>query len=52
MREQILSLLEKNSRIGINELAVLLGKEEIEVANEIKKLEEERVICGYHTLID
>ena len=52
MREQLLSLIEKNSRIGINELAVLLGKEEIEVANEVKKLEEERVICGYHTLID
>ena len=52
MREQILSLLEKNSRIGISELAVLLGREEIDVANEIKKLEEERIICGYHTLID
>ena len=52
MREQLLSIIEKNSRIGISELAVLLGKEEIEVANEIKKLEEERVICGYHTLID
>ena len=52
MREQLLALLEKNSRIGISELAVLLGKEEIDVANEIKKLEEERVICGYHTLID
>ncbi|MBR1619540.1 Lrp/AsnC family transcriptional regulator [bacterium] len=52
MREQLLALIEKNSRIGISELAVLLGKEEIEVANEIKKLEEERVICGYHTLID
>lgn len=52
MREELLALLEKNSRIGINELAVLLGREEIDVANEIKKLEEERVICGYHTLID
>ena len=52
MREQLLALIEKNSRIGISELAVLLGREEIEVANEIKKLEEERVICGYHTLID
>ena len=52
MREQLLALIEKNSRIGISELAVLLGKEEIDVANEIKKLEEERVICGYHTLID
>jgi len=52
MREQLLSIIEKNSRIGISELAVLLGKDEIEVANEIKKLEEEHVICGYHTLID
>jgi DNA-binding Lrp family transcriptional regulator len=52
MREQLLSIIEKNSRIGISELAVLLSREEIEVANEIKKLEEERVICGYHTLID
>ncbi len=52
MREQLLSIIEKNSRIGLNELAVLLGKDELEVANEVKKLEEERVICGYHTLID
>jgi DNA-binding Lrp family transcriptional regulator len=52
MREELLSIIEKNSRIGINELAVLLGKEEIEVANEIKKLEEEGIICAYHTLID
>ncbi len=52
MREQLLSLIEKNSRIGISELAVLLGKEEIDVEKENKKLEEERVICGYHTLID
>lgn len=52
MREELLSIIEKNSRIGINELAVMLGKEEIEVANEIAKLEEERIICGYHTLID
>ncbi len=52
MREELLSIIEKNSRIGINELAVLLGKEEIEIANEIKKLEEEHIICGYHTLID
>ena len=46
MREELLSIIEKNSRIGIKELAVRLG------ANEIAKLEDERVICGYHTLID
>ncbi len=52
MKEQILSIIEKNSRISIKDLAVLLGTEEIEVANELKALEEEGVICGYHTMID
>ena len=52
MREQILSIIEKNSRIDIKELAVILGIEEIDVANELKALEEEGVICGYHTMID
>ena len=52
MREELLSIIEKNSRIGIKELAILLGKEEIDVANEIAKLESEGIICGYHTLIN
>ena len=52
MREELLSIIEKNSRIGINELAILLGKEEIDVANEIAKLESDGIICGYHTLIN
>ena len=52
MREELLSIIEKNSRIGINELAILLGKEEIDVANEIAKLESEGIICWYHTLIN
>ena len=52
MREELLSIIEKNSRIEITELSVLLGKPEIDVANEIKKLEEEGIICAYHTLID
>lgn len=52
MREELLSIIEKNSRIGIKELAVMLGISEIDAANEIAKLESEGVICGYHTLID
>ena len=52
MREQILAVIEKNSRREIKELAILLGYPEIDVANEIKKMEEEGIICGYHTLID
>lgn len=52
MREKILSIIEKNSRVDIKELAIILGVPEIDVANELKAMEEEGVICGYHTLID
>lgn len=52
MREKILSIIEKNSRIDLKELAVILGVEEADVANELQALETEGVICGYHTMID
>lgn len=52
MREQILSIIEKNSRIDLKELAVILGVEEIDVVNELAAMEAEGIICGYHTLID
>ena len=52
MREELLQIIEKNSRINIDDLAKMLGKDEIDVANEIKKLEEDGTICGYHTLIN
>ncbi len=52
MREELLSIIEKNSRIGLNELAVLLGRSEEEVLNELENLEKEGIICGYNTLID
>ena len=52
MREKILTIIEKNSKIDLKELAIILGEEEIDVANEMKAMEEEGIICGYHTLID
>lgn len=52
MREKILTFIEKNSRIDLKELAIILGVEETVVVKELEKMEEERVICGYHTLID
>lgn len=52
MREELLSIIEKNSRIGLNELAVLLGVEEADVLAELETLERDGIICGYHTLID
>ena len=52
MREKILRNLEANSRIDLKELAIMLGAKEAEVANEVAKMEEEHIICGYHTLIN
>lgn len=51
-RNEILKYLEKNSRVDLGELAVLLGTEEALVANEIADMEQEKIICGYHTMID
>lgn len=52
MREKILNYIEKNSRVELKELAVLLGMEQVDVANELSNMENEGIICGYHTLID
>ncbi|MCI9142295.1 MAG: Lrp/AsnC family transcriptional regulator [Lachnospiraceae bacterium] len=52
MREALLAIIERNSRIDIKELAILLGVEEAAVANELANMEAEGIICGYHTLID
>jgi len=52
MKEELLAILEKNSRIDFSQLAVLIGTSEEEVLKEIEELERERVICGYHTLIN
>lgn len=52
LRKQILLYLEKNSRVDLGELAVLLGTDEVIVANEMATMEKEKIICGYHTLIN
>lgn len=52
MREQILAIIEKNSRIDVKELAVIMGTDELTAASELAAMEAEGVICGYHTMID
>ena len=52
MRDQIFTFIERNSRVNLQELAVILGSDEVTVANEISKMEQEQIICGYHTMID
>ncbi|MFP4698233.1 MAG: Lrp/AsnC family transcriptional regulator [Eubacteriales bacterium] len=52
MRHQLLETLEKNSKIAIKDLAILLGEDEDTIAKEVSDLEKEKIICGYHTLIN
>ncbi|MGN0436697.1 MAG: Lrp/AsnC family transcriptional regulator [Wujia sp.] len=52
MRNEILKLIEINSKLTVKDIAAMLGAEEAAVAAEIKALEEEKIICGYHTMID
>ncbi|MDE7436064.1 MAG: Lrp/AsnC family transcriptional regulator [Lachnospiraceae bacterium] len=52
MREKILTFIEKNGRIELQELAVLLGVEQTVVMNELEAMQKENIICGYHTLIN
>lgn len=49
---RILETLDQNARLTAAELAVMLNEDEAKVAAEIRRLEEELVICGYPTLID
>ena len=52
LKEQILSLIDKNSKLNTGELAVMLGKSEDEVAAAICEMEADNTICGYTTLIN
>ncbi len=52
MRNEILRMLENNSLIDLHDLAIMLGTDESVVIQEIEKMENEGVICGYPTLIN
>ncbi len=52
MTDKILTILEKNARIRTDDLANILGEDSALVRQEVERLEAEKVICGYHTLIN
>ena len=49
---ELLTLLKDNARYEVKDLALLLNEEEDEVKDQIRKLEEEKIIAGYHTIIN
>ncbi len=51
-RKKILEILEKDARLNAGEIAVMLGLDTEEVDAEIKAMEKENIICGYHAFIN
>lgn len=49
---QLLSILEKDARMDIHDLAAVLQEEESTVLESLHELEKEKIICGYHTIIN
>lgn len=52
MRNEILKLLENNSRLTAEDIAVMIGKDVTAVRTAINEMENSQVICGYNTLIN
>lgn len=48
----LLSLLENNARMDIKDLSMALNTSEENVLDSMDKLEKQKVICGYHTVIN
>lgn len=48
----ILELLENNARLTAVDLADILEEDEELIRSEISRLENEQIICGYHTVIN
>lgn len=53
MEKQILlSLLEKNARLSTSDLADILQSDEDSILSAMSELEKDKIICGYHTVIN
>lgn len=52
LRNEILKLMDKNGRIDFQDMADMLDTDLETIIKTVKEMEEERVICGYTTLID
>ncbi len=52
MRNRILELLEENSKYTIHDISIMVDIPEVEVRKIIHELEDEKIICGYKTLIN
>ena len=52
IRQEILNILQNNSRMSTKDIAVMLGLDESVVINTVHDMEQEQIICGYNTVIN
>ncbi len=52
MRKKILGILQNNAQLSVKEIAVMLALPVEQIADEIKAMEQEKIILGYHTIIN
>ncbi|MGN0346508.1 MAG: Lrp/AsnC family transcriptional regulator [Lachnospiraceae bacterium] len=52
IKNEILNIIEKNSRVDTKEISVRLGTTEAEVVEAMQQMEQDGIICGYHTMIN
>lgn len=52
MQERILRNIVKNSKLSTEDLAAMLEATPEEIDKEMRKMEEQGIICGYPTLIN
>ncbi len=52
LKKDILKLMEKNSRIDFQDMADMLDTDLETVKKTVKEMENDRIICGYDTLIN
>lgn len=52
LREKILNILDRNARLNAGDIAGILGEDVATIEDEISKMEKEKVICGYNTVIN
>lgn len=48
----LLSIMQKNARIKMRDLAAVLDEPRENVIDKVTELEDKKVICGYHTVIN
>ena len=52
MKEEIIRILQKNSRLSNADIAAMTGMEEEDVKREIEELEARKIISGYQAVIN